>query len=50
VILDVLNPIARFFGPEINRRTVENIRKVGLRVVEEKWLLTSVFRFIVAEK
>jgi demethylmenaquinone methyltransferase/2-methoxy-6-polyprenyl-1,4-benzoquinol methylase len=50
VILDVLNPIARVFGPEINRRTVENIRKAGFRVVKEEWLLTSVFRFIIAEK
>jgi demethylmenaquinone methyltransferase/2-methoxy-6-polyprenyl-1,4-benzoquinol methylase len=49
-VLDALNPIARLFGPEINRRTVENIRKAGFKIAEEKWLLTSVFRFIVAEK
>jgi len=49
-ILDALNPIARSFGPEINRRTVDNIKKAGFRIAEERWLLTSVFRFIVAEK
>jgi len=49
-ILDALNPLARKFGPEINRRTVENIQKAGFRIVEERWLMTSVFRFIVAEK
>ena len=50
VILDMLNPMVRFFGPEINRRTVDNIKKAGFRIVKEKWLLTSIFRFIVAEK
>ncbi len=49
-ILDALNPLARSFGPEINRRTAENIRKAGFRIAEERWLMTSVFRFIVAER
>ena len=49
-ILDALNPLARKFGPEINRRTVDNIQKAGFRIAEERWLMTSVFRFIVAEK
>ena len=49
-ILDALNPLARKFGPEINRRTVENIQKAGFRIAEERWLMTSIFRFIVAEK
>ncbi len=50
VILDALNPLVRVFGPEINRRTVKNIEEGGFRVVKENWLLTSVFRFIIAEK
>lgn len=50
VILDALNPLVRNFGPEINRRTVKNIEEAGFRVVKENWLLTSVFRFIIAEK
>ena len=49
-ILDALNALARSFGPEINRRTVENIKKAEFRIVEERWLMTSVFRFVVAEK
>ncbi len=49
-ILDALNPIFRVFGPEVNRRTNENIKKAGFRIVKEIWLLTSVFRLIVAEK
>lgn len=49
-ILDLLNPIFRAFGPEINRRTLENIRKAGFKIVEEKFLMTSIFRMIVAEK
>ncbi len=49
-ILDILNPVVSIFGPEINRRTVENIKKVGFKIVEERWLMTSIFRLIVATK
>ncbi len=49
-VQDLLNPLFRLMGPEINRRTKENILKAGFRVVEERMLLGTVFRFIVAEK
>ncbi|MCD4808781.1 MAG: methyltransferase domain-containing protein [Methanosarcinales archaeon] len=45
---NVLNPISVFFmGVNLNRKTVENIKKAGLSVVEEKHLaLRDVFRLI----
>ncbi|NOZ82463.1 MAG: class I SAM-dependent methyltransferase, partial [Euryarchaeota archaeon] len=49
-VLDLLNPVARMLGPEINRRTRDNIVKAGFSIVEERMLLGTVFRFIVAEK
>jgi demethylmenaquinone methyltransferase/2-methoxy-6-polyprenyl-1,4-benzoquinol methylase len=45
---NVLNPISVFFmGVNLNRKTVENIKKAGFSVVEEKHLaLRDVFRLI----
>ncbi|MBW6470790.1 MAG: class I SAM-dependent methyltransferase [Methanosarcinaceae archaeon] len=45
---NILNPIFMFFmGVNLNRKTVKNIRKAGLSVVEEKHLaLKDVFRLI----
>lgn len=43
---DILNPITVFLtGVNVNRRTVENIKKAGIKVVEEKHLaMKDVFR------
>ncbi len=49
-LFHALNPIVRIFGPEINRKTDENIRKAGFNILQQKYLLGSVFRMIVAEK
>jgi demethylmenaquinone methyltransferase/2-methoxy-6-polyprenyl-1,4-benzoquinol methylase len=49
-LFHLLNPIFRAFGPEINRRTDENIRMAGFRIVKEYMLLGSVFRLMVAER
>lgn len=46
----LLNPIARMMGPEINRKTDENIRRAGFSIVEEEHLLGTVFRLIEAVK
>ena len=45
---NVLNPMSVFFmGVNLNRKTVENIKKAGLSVVEEKHLaLWDVFRLV----
>lgn len=49
-IMDTLNPLFRAIGPEISRRTVENIKKAGFKIIEDRYLLSSVFRLVVAEK
>ncbi len=49
-IMDILNPIFRVIGPEINRRTVEKIKKTGFSISEDLKLMTSVFRLVIAEK
>ncbi len=49
-LLDLLNPLVRLIGPEINRRTAENIRRAGFRILEERWLFTSLFRLVTAER
>ncbi len=49
-VMDFMNPmVVNTFGPNINRRTVDNIRKAGFEVIEEKDLLASIFRIIIAK-
>jgi len=48
--MDLLNPlVVSTFGPNINRRTVENIKNASFEVLEEKYLLSSIFRLIIAK-
>ena len=45
-----MNPlVVSTFGPNINRLTVENIRNAGFEAVDERYLLSSIFRIIVAK-
>jgi ubiquinone/menaquinone biosynthesis C-methylase UbiE len=49
-IMDVLNPlVVENFGPNINRRTVRNIQSAGFKIIKEEYLLSTVFRLIVAK-
>lgn len=50
-IEDLLNPITRgLTGVNINRETVENIKKAGLTVIEEKNLaMKDVFRLVISK-
>lgn len=34
-MMDVMNPLARMLGPEINRRTADNVRAAGFRLTRE---------------
>jgi len=46
---DILNVITvKLFGFNINRRTVENIKKAGFEVIEEQNLFSDIFRLIKA--
>ena len=50
LLFDVLNPIVvRIAGANINRRTMENIRKAGWRILEEEHLWSDIVRWIVAK-
>lgn len=35
IMMDILTPVARMFGPELNRRTRENIEKAGFEITRE---------------
>jgi len=50
--MDFLNPfIVRLFGPNINRRTVDNVKSAGFSEIEVTNLnKSSVFKLIVAKK
>ena len=48
-LFDCLDPIAsRIMGPHINRRTLDNIRKAGLVVVEERNVFSDWIKVVVA--
>jgi SAM-dependent methyltransferase len=34
-MMDVMNPLVRTFGPDINRRTADNVRAAGFRIERE---------------
>ncbi len=49
-IMDIINPIvAKNFGPNMNRRTVRNIQRAGFEIIKEEFLISSVFRLILAK-
>jgi ubiquinone/menaquinone biosynthesis C-methylase UbiE len=48
-IFDVLNLfIVRLMGVNINRETVENLKKAGLKIEEERNLFSSIVKMVVA--
>jgi len=47
-VLDIINPFAvRLSGANVNRNTVSNIEKAGLKIESEEYLLTSIMRKLV---
>lgn len=49
-IMDALNHfVVDNFGPNINRRTVDNIHRAGFKVLRETYLFSTIFRLIVAK-
>ncbi|ABP66053.1 Methyltransferase type 11 [Caldicellulosiruptor saccharolyticus DSM 8903] len=49
-IMDILNPlVVGLYGANINRNTVENVKKAGFEIVEEKNLLSDIVKLIVAK-
>lgn len=51
-VMDLVNPmVVRMMGANINRRTVENVRRSGLQLAQVEELgLGGIFKLIVAEK
>lgn len=48
-MFDFLNPITvKLMGVNINRNTVDNVKKAGLKIVEEKNLFLDIVKLIVA--
>lgn len=49
LLMDILNPlVVGTYGANTNRKTVENIRKAGFEIMEEKNLAGDIVKFIVA--
>lgn len=49
LLMDLLNPlVVQVVGANINRRTVENVRRAGLEVVEVEHLCGELVRLIHA--
>ncbi|MBU1671856.1 MAG: class I SAM-dependent methyltransferase [Actinobacteria bacterium] len=50
-LMDLFNPLVRrLFGPNINRRTEENVRAAGLEIVSTEKRGTEILRKIVARR
>jgi ubiquinone/menaquinone biosynthesis C-methylase UbiE len=49
LMMHVMTPLSRRFGPEMNRRTVDNVRRAGFRVREVKHIYLDVVKTIRAE-
>jgi ubiquinone/menaquinone biosynthesis C-methylase UbiE len=48
-VQDALNPLVRWMGPDINRRTLDNLRAAGLEIEHVEDLgMGSIFKLIVA--
>jgi len=47
-ILDMINPLTvRIVGANVNRKTIENIEKAGLKIEQQDYLMTSIMRKLI---
>lgn len=49
LLLDLMTPLVRRFGPELNRDTVRNVSRAGFRVADVRHHFLDVVKTIVAE-
>lgn len=49
-MMDLMNPLVRKMGPEINRRTADNIRAAGFRITRECNVFLDMVKLFEAEK
>lgn len=50
ITIDILTPVARRFGPELNRRTRENIKKAGFKITREFNIYLDMVKLFEASK
>lgn len=50
IFLDLVTPLSRRFGPDLNRETVENVRKAGFRIRREENVYLDIVKIIEAVK
>lgn len=50
IMVDILTPVARKFGPELNRRTGENIKKAGFKITREFNVYLDMVKLFEASK
>ena len=50
IMVDILTPVARKFGPELNRRTGENIKKAGFKITREFNIYLDMVKLFEASK
>jgi len=48
--MDVMNPLVRKVGPDINRRTADNVRAAGFRLTREYNVYLDILKLFEAEK
>src|SRR5690625_925499 len=47
-MLDLINPLTvRIVGANVNRKTIENIEKAGLKIEQQDYLMTSIMRKLI---
>jgi ubiquinone/menaquinone biosynthesis C-methylase UbiE len=50
IFLDLMTPLSRRFGPDLNRETVENVQKAGFRIRREENVYLDIVKIIEAVK
>jgi ubiquinone/menaquinone biosynthesis C-methylase UbiE len=50
ILLDLMTPLSRRFGPDMNRDTVENVQKAGFRIRREENVYLDIVKIIEAVK
>ncbi len=50
ILLDLMTPLSRRFGPELNRDTVSNVQKAGFRIRREENVYLDIIKIIEAVK
>jgi ubiquinone/menaquinone biosynthesis C-methylase UbiE len=49
-MMDLVNPLVRLVGPEVNRRTAKNVEAAGFRIVREVNVFLDMVKLFEAEK